>query len=235
MADKSVVSLKDLLEAGVHFGHRLRRRHPKMEPFIYTARDGVHIFDLEQVARKLTEAVAFLKELGKEGKSLLMIGTKRQAMEAIEKAATESGAAFITKRWVGGLLTNWGQVSQNIEGLKKLEARREAGEFKNHTKLERLKIDRQIQKLSEVYGGLRGLDDLPEAVFVLDAHREKAAVHEAKNKGISIVAICDTNANPEGIDYVIPGNDDARRAIELYCEVLGKGYQQGREQMKSKS
>jgi small subunit ribosomal protein S2 len=234
MADKSVVSLKDLLEAGVHFGHRIRRRHPKMGPFIYTARDGVHIFDLEQVVQKLSEAVGFLKELGKDGKSLLMIGTKRQAMEAIEKAATESGAAFITKRWVGGLLTNWGQVSQNIERLKKLEAKREAGEFKNYTKLERLNIDRQIQKLSEVYGGLRELENLPDAVFILDVHREKAAADEAKNKSITIVAICDTNADPQGIDYVIPGNDDARRAIELYCEILGKGYQQGRKQMKSR-
>lgn len=231
-SEEPIVSLKELLEAGVHFGHQVRRWHPKMKPYIYTTRDGVHIFDLEITARKLTEAAIFLKELGSTGKTLLMVGTKRQAVEPIKQAAGEAEAAYINKRWIGGLLTNWDQVSKNFKNLIDLEEKRQAGQFSELTKLEQLKIDRQITQLDQDYGGLRKLAAIPDAVFILDVHRETTALREALRCQVTVVAVCDTNADPEGIDYVIPGNDDAAKAIALYCQVLGKAYGEGKKQIR---
>jgi small subunit ribosomal protein S2 len=229
------VSLKNLLEAGAHFGHQVRRWNPRMKPYIYAVRDDVHIFDLEITARKLAEAAAFLRELGQSGGNLLMVGTKRQAIEPIKEAAEKSGAAYITKRWVGGLLTNWGQVSKNIARVKDFEEKRDAGEFDDLTKLERLKIDREIAKLEAVYGGMRGLEAAPDALFIIDVHREKTALREAIREGINVVGVCDSNADPEGIKYVIPGNDDAVKAIALYCRVLGEAYKEGRRRFAAAS
>lgn len=233
-SDHFVASLKELLEAGVHFGHQVRRWHPKMGPYVYGVRDGIHIFDLEITARKLTEAADFLFQLSQEGRMLLMVGSKRQAIEPIQAAAKESGAAYITKRWVGGLLTNWDQVGKSIRRLIDLKAKRDAGEFKALTKLERLKIDRQIDKLDAIYGGLSGMDQKPDAILILDVHRESTALREALRTNVPVIAVCDSNTDPEGIKYVIPGNDDAVKAIQLYCRILGGAYRRGRERAAKK-
>ncbi len=230
MAKKDiVVSLRDLLEAGVHFGHQVRRRHPKMDPYIYGEKGNIHIFDLEITAKKLTEAARFVEELGEEGKSLLMVGTKRQAIKLIKSAAEEAGCAYMTKRWVGGFLTNWKQVSKNIDKLNNLREGRELGRFQEYTKLERLRIDMEIEKLEDVYGGVENLENMPDALFVIDSRREETALKEALMQEIPVVAVCDSNADPDDIAYMIPGNDDARKAIELYCQVIADYYKKGRE------
>jgi small subunit ribosomal protein S2 len=215
----SVPTPEQLLEAGVHFGHLKRRWHPKMAPFIYSEREGVHVFDLYKTGDKLEEACRFLKEAAGEGK-VLFVGTKRQAQDIVRREAERVGALFLNSRWVGGLLTNFDSVKKNIEKLEELSQKMKRGEFKHYTKKERLLIEREIKKLDRDIGGVRGMKKLPVAVVLASAKGEAIAAREARGAEIPVVAISDTNADPRLVDYVIPGNDDATASIEIIIKTL---------------
>lgn len=234
MMKKPTVSLKELLEAGVHFGHQVRRWNPKMKPFIYCVKDNVHIFDLAQTAQKLTEACEFIKKLGGEGKALVFVGTKRQAKKIVEEEASRCDAKFVNKRWIGGLLTNFEQVAKNIKKLAELKEKKKAGEFEKLTKKEQLLVDRGIERLESFFGGLEGVEELPGALFIVDVKKQESAVKEANKKQVPVVAVCDSNVNPEEVGFVIPGNDDAVKAIKLYCKLIADAYLEGREGYKKK-
>jgi len=218
---------EQLLEAGVHFGHLKRRWHPKMAPFIYTEQKGVHIFDLYETREKLKEACQFLQKTAAEG-GVLFVGTKRQAREIIKGEAERIGAYFLTERWVGGLLTNFESVKKNIEKLEELSRKMKKGEFKHYTKKERLLIEREIKKLERDIGGLRGMKKLPVALVLASVKNEEIAAREGQQMGIPVVAIADTNANPELVDYIIPGNDDATASIEITIRTLADAVASGK-------
>lgn len=211
----AIVTMKQLLETGVHFGHRTRRWDPRMSRYIYTERNGVHIIDLQQTVKGLEQAYAVVRDTVAKGEQVLFIGTKRQAQESIRQEATRCSMPYVNHRWLGGTLTNWRTIKQRIEHLRSLEARREAGEFELLTKKEALMLGREIEKLNARLGGLRTMERLPGAIFVIDVKNEATAIKEADRMGIPIVAVVDTNSSPDLIDYVIPGNDDAIRAIRL--------------------
>lgn len=229
------VSLKELLEAGVHFGHQTRRWNPKMKLYIYCVKDNIHIFDLAQTAQKITEACKFVKNLGSKGEALVFVGTKRQAKNIVKEEAVRCGAKYVNKRWIGGLLTNFAQVAKNIKKLTELKEKKKAGEFDRLTKKEQLLLEREIERLESFYGGLEGLEELPGALFITDARKQEGAIKEASKKKIPVVAVCDSNADPEGIDFVIPGNDDAVKAIKLYCKLIADAYLEGRQKYQKKS
>lgn len=231
----NIPSMQELLEAGVHFGHQVRRWNPKMKPFIFTAREGVHVIDLEKTFSKLTEACDFVKKLGEEGKTIIFLGSKKQARAPVAEEAVRCGAKFITERWIGGLLTNWEQTSKNIKKLSELLSKKEAGEFKNRTKKENLLIDREIAKLEKLYGGLRGLEKLPDAIYIVDVRKEENAAREAGKKAIPVVAIADTNVDLSLIDWPIPGNDDAIKAIRIITAAVADSYLEGRKAYERKS
>lgn len=214
------VSLKELLEAGCHFGHQTVRWHPKMKPYIFAARDGIHIFDLVKTREGLLDAADFVAKTIKEGKKILFVGTKRQAKDAVLTLAKKLDQPYVNQRWLGGTLTNWDQIKKRIDKLSEMKKAREEGEYKKFTKRERLLLDREIAHLEKFFGGIASLENLPEAIFILDTKREKAAVAEAAQKGIPIVAICDTNSDPTKIDYVIPANDDAEGSIKLILKKI---------------
>lgn len=227
---KPVVSLKTLLEAGVHFGHQTRRWNPKMKPYIFCVKDGVHIFDLAQTAVNLTTACDFAEALGERGGSLVFVGTKRQVEKIVAQEAQRCQAFYINKRWIGGFLTNFEQVFKNIQKLEKM--REEAvGE---RTKKEKLLRERKREKLESLYGGLIGLKKLPDALFIVDAKNQRTAVREAERTGVKVIAVCDSNADPTGIDFVIPGNDDATKALKLYCKLIADSYLKGRQKYEKK-
>ena len=216
------VTLKQLLEAGCHFGHQTVRWNPKMKPYIFEAREGIHIFDLVKTKEGLEAACAFVKETStKEGK-ILFVGTKRQAREIIQKVAKDIGMPYVSQRWLGGTLTNFEQIQKSLEKLETLKKEKEEGKYKEYTKKENLLIDREIERLEKFFGGLVGLKELPEAIFVVDVKSEANAVLEAARKGIKIVAIVDTNSDPDLVDYVIPANDDAQKSIELIVGIIGE-------------
>jgi len=215
------------LEAGVHFGHQRRRWHPRMAPYIYSEEKGVHIFDLAKTRDCLIAAAKFLNQTAKNGGAIIFVGTKRQAKEIVESEAKRSGAMFITERWLGGLLTNFDQVKVNMERLNELTEKREKGELAHYTKKEQLLIDRQISKLENLVGGIRDLKELPAAVVLASARKEQVAVREAHRKGVPLVAIVDTNADPTPVDYPIPGNDDARKSLALLFKVLADAVEEG--------
>ena len=212
-----VISMKALLETGVHFGHRTRRWNPKMAQYIFTERNGIHILDLQQTIVMIDDAYNFIRDTVAAGGSVLFVGTKRQAQDTVAKEALRAGQPYINQRWLGGTLTNWTTIRQRLNHLDKLEKQREAGEWDGLKKKERLMLEREINKLTSRLGGLRNLTRLPEAVFVIDVNNEDTAVLEANKKGVPIVGMVDTNCNPEAVDYVIPANDDAIRAIKLIC------------------
>lgn len=224
-----IPSMQDLLEAGVHFGHQVRRWNPKMSPFIFTAREGVHVIDLEQTYKKLGEACEFVKKVGETGGVVIFLASKKQARPIIAEEATRCGAKYMTERWIGGLLTNWDQTSKNIKKLQELKTKKEAGEFKERTKKENLLIDRGIAKLERLYGGLAGLAKLPDAIYIVDVRKEENAAREAIIKEVPIVAIADTNANLDLVTYPIPGNDDAIRAIRIITATVADAYLEGRQ------
>jgi small subunit ribosomal protein S2 len=226
------ISLKDLLEAGCHFGHQSSRWDPKMKPYIFTARDGIHVFDLAKTKEGLEAAMAYVKEITREGKIIIFVGSKRQAKEVIKEVAQSVGMPYVSERWLGGTFTNWEQIKGRIGRLKDLKEKREKGEFKKFTKKERLLIDREIARLEKLFGGIDKLEDLPEAIFVVDTKRELAAVKEANKRGIKVVGLVDTNSDPDLIDYVIPANDDAVKSIELIVKKIGEAI---KEQPKSKA
>ena len=222
--------IEELLEAGVHFGHQVRRGHPRMKPYIYGARDGVHIIDLTKSETLLREACEYVYELGKMGKVLLFVGTKKQARLIVEEFAKKLDAPYLTERWIGGFLTNFEEIKKNRKLLKDLKEQKEKGELEKYTKKEQLLIDRKMGKLEKDFRGVMDLDILPDAIFVIDATVENVAVKEAERMGVKVVAIADSNCNPSEIDYPIPGNDDAIKSIKILVEALANAYGEGKKE-----
>ncbi|MHC1772691.1 MAG: 30S ribosomal protein S2 [Flexilinea sp.] len=215
----NVISMKALLESGVHFGHRTNKWHPAMKPYIFTERNGIHIIDLQQTAKSLNTAYALVRDTVQAGENIMFIGTKRQAQETIRDEAIRCGMPFVTERWLGGMLTNWTTIYQRIMELEKLEKMRDTGEVSKLTKKEGLMIEREINRLQLRLSGVRNIKSVPGLIFVIDVMRETTAIHEANLKGIPVIGMVDTNCDPSNVDYVIPSNDDAIRAIKL---VVGK-------------
>ena len=210
-----VVSMKQLLEAGVHFGHQTRRWNPKMARYIFTERNGIYIIDLQKTVKKLEEAYMFVRDVAANGDSVLFVGTKKQAGESIKEEAERAGAHYVNARWLGGMLTNFKTIRQRIQRLEQLRKMQEDGTFDRLPKKEVGKLELEIEKLEKYLGGIKTMNKLPGALFIVDPRKERIAVAEAKKLGIPIVAIVDTNCDPEELDYVIPGNDDAIRAVKL--------------------
>src|SRR3989344_1764657 len=225
----NIPSMQELLEAGVHFGHQVRRWNPKMRPFIFGAREGIHILDLAQTVSKLQEACEFVKKLTEAGGIMIFVASKKQARSIVLEEARRAGAKSMTERWVGGLLTNWEQTSKNIKKLADLKTKKEAGEFKERTKKENLLLDREIAKLERLYGGLEGLTTLPDAIYIVDVRKEENAAREAQKKGVPVVAIADTNVNVDLVNYPIPGNDDAIKAIKIITGAISDSYLEGKQ------
>jgi small subunit ribosomal protein S2 len=225
----SVISMKSLLESGVHFGHQTRRWNPKMSPYVFTARNGIHIIDLQKTVQKTKEAYDALRRLSSQGKKVLFVGTKKQARGAIERAAQDCGMYFVSNRWLGGLLTNWNTVKKSIARLKRLETMEEENSFEQEarTKKEALSLKRELEKLRSTLGGIKDMATVPEIIFVIDPKKEEIAVKEAKKLGLTVFAVIDTNCDPEPIDYPIPGNDDAIRAITLFLDTMAMAVKEG--------
>jgi len=223
------VTMKQLLEAGVHFGHQTRRWNPKMKPYIFGARNGIYIIDLQKTVRLFKVAYEFARDVAAAGGSVLFVGTKKQARESIQEEATRCGMPYVNYRWLGGMLTNYQTIRQGIDRLKRLEAMFEDGTIEKFPKKEVLKMDRLRRKLEQNLGGIKDMDGLPDAVFVVDAKQEQIAVKEANKLGIPVIAIVDTNCDPDGIDYIIPGNDDAIRAIRLISSRIADAIIEGKE------
>jgi len=227
----STISMKTLLEAGVHFGHQTRKWDPRMAPYIFTARNGIHIIDLQKTVQMAKKAYEALREYTHRGEKVLFVGTKKQARSAVEREAQDCKMFYINTRWPGGLLTNWNTVRKSIARLKKLEAMEEAGSFEQEarTKKEVLMLQRELDKLRKDLAGIKDMNTLPENIFIIDPDRERIAVQEAQKLGIRIFAIVDSNCNPEPIDYPIPGNDDAIRAISLFLQTMSAAIKEGTE------
>jgi len=224
----ALVSLKSLLEAGVHFGHRTEKWHPKMKPYIFTERNGVHIIDLQQTLSSLSTAYAMVRDNVAAGGTLLFVGTKRQAQDTIETEATRCEMPYVVDRWLGGTLTNWRTIKERIDELDRLEKMEAAGDFGRITKKEGLMLRRRMARLSQRLGGLRRLNGLPSLIFVIDVYREATSIHEANILRIPVVALVDTNCDPRDIDYIIPSNDDAIRAIRLLTGKMADAVVEGR-------
>ncbi|MCC8122950.1 MAG: 30S ribosomal protein S2 [Oscillospiraceae bacterium] len=225
----AVVSMKQLLEAGVHFGHQTRRWNPKMATYIYTERNGIYIIDLQKTVKKLEEAYNFVRDLSLNGESLLFVGTKKQAQDAIKEEATRVGMYYVNARWLGGMLTNFKTMRGRVDRLNQLKKMQEDGTFDMLPKKEVIKHLGEIAKLEKYLGGVADMRRLPGALFVVDPRKERNAINEARKLKIPIVAIVDTNCDPDEIDYVIPGNDDAIRAIKLLASVMANAIQEGRQ------
>jgi small subunit ribosomal protein S2 len=223
--------MKELLEAGVHFGHQVRRWNPKMKEYIFGERNGIYIIDLQKTQRMFREAIAFVTNLIAEdkGKTVLFVGTKRQAQDAIREEAEKCGQYYVNQRWLGGLLTNFQTVQKSIKRLKDLESMQTDGRYEKMTKKERIKLDRERESLNKNLSGIKAMTRLPDAVFIIDVKKEEIAVAEANRLGIPIVAVVDTNCSPEGIDYVIPGNDDALRAVRLFASRISDAIVEGNQ------
>ncbi|MBQ3068043.1 MAG: 30S ribosomal protein S2 [Oscillospiraceae bacterium] len=225
----SVVSMKQLLEAGVHFGHQTRRWNPKMAEYIFTERNGIYIIDLQKTAKKLNEAYAFIREVAANGEDILFVGTKKQASESIKEEAERAGAFYVNARWLGGMLTNFKTIHLRILRLNQLKQMEEEGTFNYLTKKEVGKLKLEMEKLEKYLGGIKGMKKLPGAMFIVDPRKEHIAILEAKKLGIKTVAIVDTNCDPDDVDYVIPGNDDAIRAVKLFAQTIGSAIIEGRQ------
>ena len=225
----AVVSMKQLLEAGVHFGHQTRRWNPKMATYIYTERNGIYIIDLQKTVRKLEEAYNFVRQLSMEGKSVLFVGTKKQAQDSVRDEAQRAGAYYVNARWLGGMLTNFRTIRRRIDRLNQLKTMESDGTFDMLPKKEVVKLNLEIEKLEKFLGGIKEMKQLPGALFIVDPRKERIAVAEAKKLGIPIVAIVDTNCDPDEIDYVIPGNDDAIRAVKLISGTVANAIVEGKE------
>jgi len=221
--------MKQLLEAGVHFGHQTRRWNPKMAPYIFTERNGIYVIDLQKTVQKLEEAYNFVKNLVMEGGTLLFVGTKKQAQATIEEEATRCGMFYVNQRWLGGMLTNYATISKRVERLKQLEAMEEDGSFAVLPKKEVIQLRLERAKLEKFLKGIKGMTKLPDALFVVDPRKERIAVSEARKLGIPVIAIVDTNCDPDEIDYVIPGNDDAIRAVNLLASKMADAVLEGKQ------
>ena len=225
----TTVSMRDMLQAGVHFGHQTRYWNPKMKPFIFGARNKVHIINLEKTVPMFNEALAELNKVAARKGKILFVGTKRAASEAIKQAAESCGQYYVNHRWLGGMLTNWKTVRQSIKRLKDLETQANDGTFDKLTKKEALMRAREMAKLENSLGGIKNMGGLPDVIFVIGADHEHIAIKEANNLGIPVIAVVDTNSDPDGIDYIVPGNDDAIRAIQLYANAVAEAVRSGRE------
>ncbi len=225
----AVISMKHLLEAGVHFGHQTRRWNPKMAPYIFTERNGIYIIDLQKTVRKMDEAYMFVRNLAMEGKSILFVGTKKQAQDSIEQEAKRCNMFYVNHRWLGGMLTNFRTIRLRVDRLNEIDKMEETGQFDLLPKKEVIKLEHEREKLENNLGGIRAMKTLPGAVFIVDPKKEHIAVMEARTLGIPIVAIVDTNCDPDEIDYVIPGNDDAIRAVKLIAGKLADAVLEGKQ------
>ena len=225
----AVVAMKQLLEAGVHFGHQTRRWDPKMAEYIFQARNGIHIIDLQKTSKKIDEAYAFLKEQVEEGKTVLFVGTKKQAQECVKEAAEKSGMYYVDQRWLGGMLTNFDTIRTRVQRLKDLEKMQEDGTFEVLPKKEVILLKKEMEKLERNLGGIKDMEKIPGVIFLVDPKKEHIAVLEAKKLGIPVIGLVDTNCNPEEVDYAIPGNDDAIRAVKLITDVMANAIIEGRQ------
>ena len=225
----AVVAMKQLLEAGVHFGHQTRRWDPRMAEYIFQARNGIHIIDLQKTSKKLDEAYSFVKEQAEEGKTILFVGTKKQAQECVKEAAEKCGMYYVDQRWLGGMLTNFKTIRTRVERLKELEKMQEDGTFEVLPKKEVIVLKKEMEKLEKNLGGIKEMEELPGVLFVVDPKKERTAILEAKKINIPVVGLVDTNCNPEDVDYAIPGNDDAIRAVKLIADVIANAVIEGKQ------
>lgn len=221
--------MKQLLESGVHFGHQTRRWNPKMSKYIFTERNGIYIIDLQKTVKKLEDAYKFVRELSENGESILFVGTKKQAQESVKEEALRAGAYYVNARWLGGMMTNFTTIRHRIDRLAQLRTMEQDGTFDLLPKKEVIKLKHEIEKLEKFLGGIKDMKKLPGALFIVDPRKEKIAVAEAKKLGIPIIAIVDTNCDPDEVDYVIPGNDDAIRAVKLISATIANAIIEGRE------
>jgi len=228
----AVISMKALLESGVHFGHRTNKWHPRMKPFIFTERNGIHIIDLQQTVKNLNTAYALVRDTVQAGGVVMFVGTKRQAQETIKEEAIRAGMPYVTERWMGGMLTNWVTMYQRIQELDRLEKMRDTGDINRLTKKEGLLIEREIKRLELRLSGVRLMKKEPDLLFVVDVTREATAIHEANIRGIPVIALVDTNCDPSGVDYIIPSNDDAIRAIKLLVGKMADAALEGKAMRK---
>jgi small subunit ribosomal protein S2 len=230
----ATITMKDMLDAGVHFGHQTQRWNPKMKPYVYTARGGIHIIDLQKTVVRANTAAEFVKKVAANGGRLIFVGTKKQAVEPILEAAQKCGQYHVTKRWLGGMLTNFETIKASIDRLRKIDQMKEKGEINFFTKKERARIEKEYLRLSEYLNGIRDMKDSPSAMFVVDLPKEHIAVAEAKRLGIPVIGIADTNSDPETIEYPIPGNDDAIRSIKLFANLVAESYLEGAKEYEQK-
>ena len=227
----AIVSMKQLLEAGVHFGHQTRRWNPKMAPYIFTERNGIYIIDLQKTVKKLEEAYMFIRDISAKGESVLFVGTKKQAGDSVKEEALRAGAHYVNARWLGGMMTNFKTIRRRIDRLAQLRKMEEDGTFELLPKKEVVKLNLEIEKLEKFMGGIKDMEKLPGALFIVDPRKERIAVSEAKKLNIPIVAIVDTNCDPDEVDYVIPGNDDAIRAVKLIAGTIADAIIEGKQGM----
>jgi small subunit ribosomal protein S2 len=224
--NKITVSLEELMDAGAHFGHQTRRWNPKMEEYIYGSEGGVHIFDLTKTKPLIEEALDFLAKSAKEGKKILILGTKKQIKDKVAEVAEKAGTPYVNERWLGGTISNFNQIKRSVDKMEEMKENLAAGTYNKYTKKERLLIDREITRLERLFGGIKNLKEKPDVLFVIDTKREAAAVREANSKKIPVVGIVDTNADPDLVDYPIPMNDDAARALEYMLDLVAKAITQ---------
>lgn len=228
------VTMKDMLDAGVHFGHQTQRWNPKMKPYVFTARGGIHIIDLQKSVVNANKAADYVKKIAADGGRLIFVGTKKQAIEPIQEAAKRCGQFFVTKRWLGGMMTNFSTIKASIDRLRKIDQMREKGELEFFSKKERAKIEKEYLRLTEYLEGIREMKEAPSAMFVVDLNKEHIAVAEATRLGIPVIGIADTNVDPELIEYPIPGNDDAIRSIKLFSNMVADAYLEGAKDYETK-
>lgn len=232
LSKTSEVTVEELFEAGSHFGHVVKKWNPKMKKYLWGAKNGIHIFDLEKTVKNLDLACKELAKAAATGKRIVLVGTKRQARQMVEEAATRAGVPFITQRWMGGLITNWKQVKRTIDRLIDLKAKKVSGQLKKYTKKEQVLFDKEINRLERVVGGLVNLKDTPEVVVVIDTHKERLAVKEAKSTGITVIGMVDSNANPDMVDFIIPMNDDSAKGLEIVINALENAIVSGKKELK---
>ena len=228
-----IPTIEEMLKAGMHFGHRTSRWHPKMAPFIFSSRNGVHIIDLEKSRKKLEEALEYIKTQVAAGKVILFVGTKTQAKEQMKKMAVETGMTHSTESWLGGLLTNFTIVRKSIRKYNDLNEKKNSGKLDKYTKKERLEIDREIARLDSKVGGLATLEKIPDVIFIWDPKNDKTALKEAVKRGLPVIAVCDTNVNPSGVDYIIPANDDASKSVKMVMDLIKEAVIEGKELKKT--
>ena len=225
-----VPSLVEMLQAGVHFGHQTSKWHPKMKKYLFGNRQGIHIINLEATQQALEEAMAYAKKVTLRGGTILFVGTKKQAAPIVEKAALACGMPYVSKRWLGGTLTNFASIAQQIRKFKDMKRRMEKGEYGKYTKFEQMKLAEEIKLLEYKFGGVQDLGRIPDAMLIFDIRKDKTAIDEAVKRGIKIIAVCDSNVDPSDVDYVIPANDDAVKAIELIAQLMSQAVKEGREE-----